>query len=136
MLNEQKIPQAPVSVPAPFSAPISGFCPVCHQPVLSQYYFCPNCGAKLNSAPLSTSAGTQAWIYAFSIILPMICFIFVTRWPGIKYFKSDDPKAKMIGKIAWTLLVLSTITTVWLVIIWTQQMIQSSINSINTDFNF
>ena len=126
-LKEPNIPLNPNS--------ISGFCPVCHQPILPQYYFCPNCGAKINTAPLSTTAGTQAWIYAFSIILPMMCFIFVTRWPGVKYYKSDDPKAKLIGQIAWTLLILSTIVTIWLVYFWTTQIIQSSINSINTDFS-
>lgn len=110
-------------------------CPICHQPILPQYYFCPNCGTKINTAPLRTDAGTQAWIYLFSIILPMICFIFVTKWPGTKYFKSPDPKAKQIGKIAWTLLIISTIVTVILVYIWTQQLIQSQINSINTDFS-
>lgn len=112
----------------------SNICSFCHQPILPQYYFCPNCGAKINSAPLSTTVGTQAWIYAFSIILPMILFIFVTRWPGVKYFKSSDRKAKLIGQIAWALLIVSTIITIWLVYIWTQQMIQSSINSINVDF--
>ncbi|MFZ1019794.1 MAG: zinc ribbon domain-containing protein [Minisyncoccia bacterium] len=109
-------------------------CPTCHQSVLSQYYFCPNCGAKIHEAPLSTTAGTQVWIYAFSVILPMICFIFVTRWPGVKYYKSEDLKAKRIGQIAWALLILSTIITIVLVYVWTQKMIQSSIDSINTDF--
>jgi hypothetical protein len=109
-------------------------CPVCHQPILPQYYFCPNCGTKLIQAQLSTSIKTQIWIYAFSIILPMICFIFVTRWPGLKYYKSEDPKAKRIGQIAWALLILSTIITIVLVYIWTTQLIQSQINSINIDF--
>jgi hypothetical protein len=109
-------------------------CSVCHQPILPQYYFCPNCGAKINSAPLSTTPLTQARIYAFSIILPMICFIFVTKWPGVKYFKSNDPKAKQIGQIAWVLVIVSTILTIFLVYTWTQQLIQSQINSINTDF--
>jgi hypothetical protein len=112
----------------------SNICAVCHQPILPQYYFCPNCGAKIHEAPLSTTTGTQAWIYAFSIILPMICFIFVTRWPGMKYYKSDDPKIKKIGQIAWALLILSTIVTIVLIYFWTQQLIQSQINSINTDF--
>jgi len=109
-------------------------CPACHQPILPQYYFCPNCGAKLNAAPLSTTVGTQAWIYAFSIILPMILFIFMTKWPGIKYYKSNDLKAKRIGQIAWALLIISTIITIWLGFVFTQKIIQSSIDSINADF--
>jgi hypothetical protein len=114
----------------------TNLCAVCHQPILPSYYFCPNCGAKINTAPLSTTTQTQTWIYAFSIILPMICFIFVTRWPGLKYYKSKDPKAHQIGQVAWALMILSTILVIWLAYIWTQAMIQSSINSINTDFNF
>ena len=109
-------------------------CPTCHQPVLASYYFCPNCGTKLNIAPLSTTIKTQIWIYGFSIILPLICFIFVTRWPGLKYYRSNDPKAKEIGKIAWILIVVSTFVTAWLAYVWTQQFIQSQLNSINTDF--
>ncbi len=109
-------------------------CPVCHQPILPQYYFCPNCGAKLNSAPLKVDAGTQAWIYIFSIILPMIGFIFVTRWQGMKYFRSADPKAKQIGRVALTLIIISTIVVIWLAYVWTQHTIQSTLDSINTDF--
>ena len=109
-------------------------CLVCHQSLLPQYYYCPNCGTKVNSAPLSTTPLTQTWIYALSIVLPMILFIFVTKWPGIKYFKSSDPKAKRIGEIAWTLIILSTIITIWLGYVWTEQMIQSQISSINADF--
>jgi len=115
--------------------PISNVCSVCHQPILPQYYFCPNCGAKANEAPLSTTFKTQIGIYAFSIILPMICFLFVTRWPGVKYFKSPDPKAKNIGKIAWGLLIISTILVIWFAYIYTQKIIQSTVNSINTDFS-
>ena len=58
----------------------------------------------------------------------------MTKWPGMKYYKSNDPKAKQIGYVAWTLLIISTIITIWLVFVWTQNMIQSSIGSINTDF--
>lgn len=113
----------------------SNICPVCHQPTLPQYYFCPNCGKELVSAPLKTDTTTQAWIYAFSIILPLILFLYVTRWPGTKYFKSNDPKAKKIGMIAWGLLLLSTILTIWLVSFLTQKAIQSSLDSINADFS-
>jgi len=111
-------------------------CQVCHQPLLPTYYFCPNCGTKINSAPLSTSIWTQIGIYAFSIILPLMAFIFITKWPGTRYYKSLDPKIKRIGQIAWTLLILSTLITIWLVYIWTQSFIASSLSSINADMGF
>jgi hypothetical protein len=126
IINEQVKPVSANIFPA--------VCPSCHQPILSSYYFCPNCGVKINEAPLSTTPGTQTWIYVFSIILPMIAFIFVTRWPGVKYYKSKDPKAHMIGQIAWALIIISTFVTIWLAFVWTQNFIQDQINSINTDF--
>ena len=113
----------------------SALCPTCHQPILPTYYFCPNCGTSLHQAPLSTTPLTQLGIYAFSIILPMMGFILVTRWPGMKYFKSQDSKTKQIGEIAWVLIILSTVVTCWYAYTWTQQAIQSSIESINTDMS-
>ena len=110
-------------------------CPYCHQPILPTYYFCPNCGTKINAAPLSTSAASQIGIYAFSIILPMICFLFVTRWPGLKYFRSKDPQTKQIGLNAIVILALSTVFTIWLAYTWTQDAIQASVASINQDFS-
>lgn len=114
---------------------ISEICTVCHQPVQSIWYFCPNCGNKIKSAPLSTSVNSQIGLYAFSIILPMICFIMVTKWRGLAYARSADGKAKNIGYVACALLIISTIVTVWLAIVLTENAIQSSINSINTDFS-
>ena len=115
----------------------SDICPVCHQPILPSYYFCPNCGTKLNVniAPLSTTTGTQIWIYIYSIILPMICFITVKKWPGIKYFKSKEPKAKRIGQIAWALIILSTIVTIWLATIFTQMAVKSTTEKMNADLS-
>ena len=52
----------------------------------------------------------------------------------MKYFKSNDPKAKQIGQIAWALLIISTVVTIYFVYVWTEHLIQSSINSINVDF--
>jgi hypothetical protein len=114
---------------------VSSVCSVCHQPIHPEYYFCPNCGNKLNAPPLSTSTLTQVGIYVFSIILPMICFILITKWPGVKYCKSSDEKAKKIGIVAWVFLIVSTIATVWFAIVWTQAVIQSSVNSINLDLS-
>jgi hypothetical protein len=111
----------------------SGICRVCHQPILSTYYFCPNCGAKLISAPLSTGIATQIGIYFFSIILPSILFLFITRWPGLKYFKSNDKKTKLIGEVALTLLILSTIFTFYFSYVWTLGTIQSLTDKLNAE---
>lgn len=111
-------------------------CPTCHQDVLSTYYFCPNCGTELHQAPLSLTPATQAGIYAFSIILPLIAFIPIMHWPGIKYYRSPDPKARRIGQVAWILLILSTVFTCWYIYNWTQHAVESAMNSINMDLNF
>ena len=114
----------------------SNVCLVCHQPVLPEYYFCPNCGNKINSAPLSTSAQTQAGLYFFSAILPLILFIGIPKWKGLKYLKSKDPKTKKIGIIACVILAVSIILTIFLAYVWTKQTIQSAIDSINLDMGF
>ncbi len=107
-------------------------CPQCHQVVSPTAYYCSNCGKKLHEPPFSTSAGAQLWIYAFSIILPIICFLAISYWPGIKYVRSDDPKVKQIGYIAIALVVISTIITFWYATVWINQQIQSSVSSIGS----
>jgi hypothetical protein len=110
-----------------------GTCPACHQPVLPEYYFCPNCGKELHPPPLPTTPAAQAKVYLHSVILPFIVFITVSKWQGYRYFKSDDQEAKQIGAIAISLLVLSTLAVCYLAYVWTENTIQSSVNSINTD---
>lgn len=126
------IPPPPPSAPDQAAIPGTGMiCPQCHFPAKPEYYYCPNCGKALREAPLSTSAGTQLLIYAWSIILPSIAFISVSRWPGMKYFKSGDPKAQQIGLVAIILLALSTIVTYWLAIVWLQSYVKQSVNDVN-----
>jgi hypothetical protein len=109
-------------------------CSVCHQAVLPQYYFCPNCGHELKAAPLSTTAESQTLVYLHSAILPLICFITVNRWKGWKYYKSADPKEKQIGTTALVIMILSTLVTIYLAYTWTVNTIQSTEESINADF--
>jgi hypothetical protein len=135
-MEQDSAPHIAPQYTAPDATSASDICPTCHQPVLPTYYFCPNCGTKLNQAPLSTTVAAQIKLYAFSIVLPMICFLFVTRWQGMKYFKSNDARTKQIGEVAWILLILSTVVTIWLVVVWTQSYINSTVASINADFNF
>ncbi len=104
-------------------APIS-FCPACRQPVNPDFYFCPNCGKKLRSKPLSTSIWTQAWIYFVSVLLPPLGL-----WPAVKYVRSDDKKARTIGIVAILLTVIGIIIAVWYTIGFINQLNQS-INSL------
>lgn len=126
----------PTPPPAPvMQSATPAVCPICHQPVLPQYYYCPNCGAKLSAPALSTTPGAQAWLYFFSIILPVICYLAITKWQGWKYYRSPDPKTKQIGSIACLLLAISSVLMIWFTIVWTQQEIQSSVNAINADMS-
>jgi len=63
--------------------------------------------------------------------MPMIAFLAIKYWPGIRYLKSQDTNTKWIGIVATALMVISTIVIFWLAIVWTQNFIQSSVNSIN-----
>ncbi|HEY5383467.1 MAG TPA: hypothetical protein VIJ88_02860 [Candidatus Paceibacterota bacterium] len=128
----QEVQEAFAAIDKPTPPPL---CSYCHQAVLPTYYFCPNCGNKLVSAPLSTSIETQAWIYAFSAILPLICYIMISKWPGIKYYKSKDAQTKQIGTVAIIILTLSTIITMWLAYVGTQALIKSQLNSISADMS-
>jgi hypothetical protein len=88
-------------------------CTVCHIPLLSTYYFCPNCGKQIHEPPLPTDFGTQLGLYLFSIILPLIAFLFVTRWKGFKYLRQESLKAQIIGMIATLLLIGTTVFSFW-----------------------
>ena len=114
---------------------LSRTCAICHQPLQPEYYFCPNCGTQVNAPPLSTEPGTQLWIYAHSIILPMLLFLSISKWKGYKYFKSDDPKIKQVGTTAIVLLIASTLISCYLAYAWTTATINSSIDSINSDMS-
>jgi hypothetical protein len=110
-------------------------CSYCHQVVAPEWFFCPNCGKEVRAAPLSTSIETQLWIYAFSVILPFICYLAIAKWPGIKYFRSKDIKAQQIGTIAWALIIVSSLVTFWYGYKLVQQTIQSQEASINADMS-
>lgn len=105
--------------------PASTLCPQCHRPVTPTANYCSNCGKKLKEPPLSTAIETQIWIYAFSIFLPMICFLGVSRWSAIKYARSGDRKRKQIGFIAIVLMAISTIITFWLAFVSIRSLLNS-----------
>ncbi len=121
-----------ISSPLP-PVPANSFtvCPQCHLPVRPEFYFCPNCGAKLHIPPLSTTIGMQIWIYLFSAVLPWIAYLAITKWQGMKYIRSSDPRARAIGYLALAILVLSSIIAIWLTTVWINQSISSAVSSVN-----
>jgi len=119
-------------VPSPAAVPTSALvpaqqsvCPRCHAPVRPEYYFCPNCGAKLTEAPLGTGIVDQLLLYAFSLVLPWIAYLAITKWQGIRYLRSPDSRARQMGLIALILIIASSIVFFWMTYIWVEQFMQS-----------
>ena len=122
-------PITPEQAAALFGRPL--ICPRCHFVVRPEYYYCPNCGAKLTEPPIGVGLFDQLLLYAFSIILPWIAYLAITKWQGIKYLRAPSAQAKQIGFIALGLLVVSSIIMFWLTTMWVQGYIQQSLNSVN-----
>lgn len=136
IMEENIVPSVlPTPVPAP-TAVAGMVCPQCHQPILASYYFCPNCGKKINEAPLSTSLMSQLLLYAFSAVLPAICYLAIGYWKGIKYMESADGRAKQIGIIALVILLVSSAITFWLGVVWIENTIQSAMTSVGNINSF
>lgn len=130
-LQPPMAPETAGQLASEISASSTFLCPQCHFPVKPEYYFCPNCGKNLRTPALSTDVLSQVLLYGFSIILPMIAYLAVTKWQGIKYMRSSDEKAKQMGYIALALLILSSIIVFWWTYVWIQGYIASSLNDIN-----
>jgi len=133
-MDEVPMPTPPPSQPATSAPAVAtvAICPRCHFPVKSEYYFCPNCGAKLTEPPLGVALIDQLLLYAFSIVLPWIAYLAITKWQGIKYLRAPNSQAKQIGLIALVLLVVSSIIMFWITTVWIQGYIQSSLNDANS----
>ncbi|MDE2019083.1 MAG: zinc ribbon domain-containing protein [Patescibacteria group bacterium] len=101
-------------------------CPQCHQPIRPEWYFCANCGKDLKAKPRPVGVWMQIGIYALSIFLPPLGY-----WPGIRYFREDNPKAQQIGMIAILLTTISMVATVWIGYVW----LQGYINAMNQSLN-
>ena len=122
-MEEIPVPQS-VSQPP---AAATQLCPQCHLAMPAEFYFCSNCGAKLRVPPLSTTAQSQILLYAFSALLPWIAYIAVTKWEGIKYFRSSDARAKEIGAVAMAILIVSSVLMIWSGIVFLQQTLNSAL---------
>jgi hypothetical protein len=131
-MDDNQIPTPPVP-PQPAPAGQATFvCPRCHQEVKPEYYYCPNCGIKLTETPLGTGVLDQLLLYGFSIVLPWIAYLAITKWQGIKYLRSPDSRAKQMGLIALVLLIASSIVAFWMTYQWIQGYINQSTSDLNS----
>ena len=94
----------------------SSVCPGCSLPVLSEFYFCPNCGKVLRPKPLTVSLGRQIGVYVLSFFLPPLGL-----YPAFKYIKQSDPKTKLIGWIAVILTIVSIFLSLYILAGFMQQ---------------
>ena len=78
---------------------------------------------------MGTGLLDQLLLYAFSLILPWIAYLAITKWQGIKYLRSADPKSRQIGIIALGLLIASSVLAFWLTYVWVEGFLQSQLNS-------
>ncbi len=86
----------------------TGTCPVCHQGIAAEFYFCPNCGNSLKEKPTPVSGLAQIGVYCLAVFLPPLGL-----WPGIKYLSKKSPQAKRVGIIAIALTLASSAITIW-----------------------
>lgn len=131
----QLTPQTTAQVASDISVSSIFLCPQCHFAVKPEYYYCPNCGKNLRAAALPTDTLSQFLLYGFSIVLPFIAYLAITKWQGIKYIRSEDPKAKQMGYIALIILIVSSIFVIWWTTVQIEGYIQSSVTDFNTNFS-
>lgn len=80
-------------------------CPTCHTQVRFSDYFCFNCGKNLHEKPPSITVMDQTLLYAGSIFLPPMGFI----W-GWKYIKQPDQKTRIVGIVA---IAITVVVLLW-----------------------
>ncbi|MCL5016391.1 MAG: zinc-ribbon domain-containing protein [Patescibacteria group bacterium] len=105
-----------------------GVCPVCHQPVSPEAYFCPNCGHPLKSKP--PEIFERLIVYAVSILLPP--FGLGYAW---KYLKAGDKASRAIGIMAIVLTTISIIGSIFAWQFWIQPLITNYANQQNQQLN-
>ncbi len=132
------IPSVPQPQPPAEASQVLGaqICPQCHLPVQPEFYFCPNCGAKLRVPPIATDVQAQVLLYLFSAVLPWIAYLAITKWEGVKYIRASDRQARTIGWIALGILVASSVVAFWLATVWINQQINAAMTDVGNIGSF
>lgn len=83
-------------------------CPKCAGSISENDYFCPHCGKKIKTPPISTSLGTQILAYLVAVFAPPFGL-----WYTYRYFKNGDKLSKNIAIATIILTIVSLVVTVW-----------------------
>jgi hypothetical protein len=62
----------------------------------------------------------------------MVLFLSIGNWKGLTYIRSKENKTRTIGIIACSIVVLSTVVTIWATVVSTKKILQSSNQNINS----
>lgn len=85
-------------------------CKYCRNNLEESWYFCPVCGKEAISKPPDTSIPKQILIYLVSLFLAPFGLVWT-----IRYMKSGDKKAIVVGLISLMLTILALGLTAWTV---------------------
>ena len=100
----------------------TSFCHGCRQPVRMIDNFCPNCGKKLHSLPLSASLSSLIILLLKTLLLPPFGFY----W-GYRYLRQPDHLSKYVG--------FFTILITFVELIWLVQTTVSTLNLVKQQLN-
>lgn len=84
-------------------------CRYCSQPITTFDYFCPSCGKKLKEKPISTEFWPLVWLFVLSLFFPPFGL-----GKTIRYIRSEDEKAKVMGWLSLIVTVVAIIVTIWI----------------------
>lgn len=98
-------------------------CPSCNHPVLSDFYFCPNCGKQLHAKAIVVSIPKQIGIYLFSFFLAPLGLYF-----AFKYINQPLKKTKAVG---WVIIFV-TIFSIGVATYWVSNIFQQYLHLLNS----
>lgn len=104
-------------------------CPSCKLPVLSEFYYCPNCGKQQRAKPIEVSAGKQVGVYLLGFFMPPLAIPFALR-----YIKQPNKKTRIIGMAVLSLVIVSIGLSLYGYVLFLQQFysLYTQLNSTQT----
>lgn len=91
-------------------------CPNCKLPLLTDFYFCPNCGKQVREKPITISTRRQIVLYLLSMFFPPVALPF-----AIRYIKQQNKHTRIIGFVVFFLAIGSMGASLYAYAVFIQQ---------------